>query len=299
MSGKQSGQAVLVEGYYTQRISFYEQAIETEPDIMSHYWHLGLACLLDGQEEAAEATWLLVMSQGTPEDMGQWVVELIQILDIEAQRQADLNNTQIAWLIRQHLRFVAPAEINNLLHLLLLSLTLGSFTLELLKDWQVMEFLEQSSPEAVNADLLLQVLKQLLEFPSEETLAFIPVCLAHAHPSEIFISTVVSFAVKVAHQQQRQNFAAKLSELCLKVYPEHPGALQHLSCFYTNGGYYQQGIETAKRFYNNCQAIDWKILGNYLILRALLSAGSWLEVGKLLNDMNCSCYSSLRKKQKI
>jgi len=281
MSMQHPGQVLLLEGHYDQGISFYEQAIETEPDVMTNYWYLGLAHLLHGEEEAAEAIWLLTMSQGTAENVEQWGRELGQILDAEAQRQADLNNIQTAWLIRQHLREIAPTEVNNLLHLLLLSFTLGSFTLELLKDWQVVELVEQSLPEAVNPEVLLQVIKQLLEFRTEETLAFVTACLLHARPREIFIGTLIPVAVKAAYQSHQPNFAAKLAEFCLKLNPEYPGALQHLSCFYTNAGDHQQGIEAAKQFYNNCQTLDWQILGNYLILRALLSAGSWQEVGEV------------------
>lgn len=266
---------LLTEGYYNQEISFYEQAIETQPDNITHYLHLGLAYLLQSQEEEAEATWLLAMSQGTSENIELWTRELIQILDTEAQRQAEQNNTQTAWLIRQHLREIAPGEINNLLHLLLLSLTLESFSPELLKAWQVVELLKQSVPEAIDRDLLLQVLKKLLETPTEETLPFVTVCLPL---SEIFVDIVISVAVKVAYKDQQPDFAAKLAELCFKLHPSNPGVLQQLSCFYTNAGAHQQGIEAAKQFYNNCQTLEWQILGNYLVLRALLSAGSWLEV---------------------
>ena len=280
MKWQRPSQDLLLEGYYDQGISHYVQAIETEPDVMTHYWHLGLAYLLQGHEEEAEATWLLAISQGTPENMEQWIRELGQILDTEAQRQADIDNTQIAWLIRQHLRELAPPEVNNLLHLLLLSLTLGSFAPELLEDWQVVGLLEQSSPEVVNPELLLQVLKQILKFPTEETLAFVTACISHAHSPDIFIGIVISVAVKVAYQDAQQCFAAKLAEVCLKLNPDHLGALQHLSCFYTNAGYHQQGIEAAKQFFNHCKTLDWQILGSYLILRALLSAGSWLEVGE-------------------
>jgi predicted O-linked N-acetylglucosamine transferase (SPINDLY family) len=280
-SSQQSGKILLQEGYYDQAISFYEQAIETEPDNMSHYWHLGLAYLLQEQEEAAQATWALAMSQGTTEEIEQWTKELSQILDTEAQRQLDLNHNQNAWLIRQHLREINPTEVNNILHLLLLSLTLDSFTLDLLKDWQIVEILEQSSPDLVDSNLLLQALKKLAEFSSEETLAFVTACLPYVRPPEIFIDTLVPVAIKVAYIDHRPLFAAKLAELCLKLNPVHAGALQHLSCFYTNAGSHQQGIETAKKFYNNCQSLDRQVLGNYLILRALLSAAAWQEVGEV------------------
>lgn len=282
MSLQQPGQSLIVEGNYDKVINFYEQAIETEPDVMSHYWHLGLAYILQGREEEASTTWLLAMSEGTEENIEQWTKELSEILDTEAQRQADLNNTQTAWLIRLHLREIAPTEVNNLLHLLLLALNLGSFTLELLQDWQVVEILEQSSPDRVNQELLLEVLKQLLEFPAKETVAFVAACLPHAQQPQIFIDSVVSGAVKAAYKKHLPEFAIELTEFCLKIHPNTPGALQHLSCFYTNAGQHQQGIDTAKQFYNNCQTIQWQILGNYLILRALFSAGAWLELEEVV-----------------
>lgn len=279
-SWQHSEQLLLSKSYYDQGISFYEQAIETEPDVIEHYWSLGLAYLLQGHEEAAQATWLIAMSQGTPENIEQWTRELSQILDNEAKRQTDQNNTQTAWLIRQHLREISPTEVNNLLHLLLLSLALGSFAPELLINWQVVELIEQTLPEAVNPELLLQVLKQILEFPTEETLAFATACFPHAPSPDIFIDTVLSAAVKVAYQDHQHGFAVKVAELCLKLHPGNLGTLQQLSCFYTNAEHHQQGIEAAKQFYNNCKKLDWQILGNYLILRAIISAGSWLEVGE-------------------
>ena len=275
------GQALLQAGKYDQSVSFYEQVIEAEPSVISHYWYLGLAYLLQEQEEAAQTTWLMAMSEGSAEDMEQWGRELAQVLDIEAQRQAELNNIQTAYLIRQHLREIAPAEVNNLLHLLLLSFALNSFSLELFKDWQVVEVLEKSSSDRVNPDLLLQSLKQVIELLTDEALDFFAACLPHARPPELFVKTVVSIAVKISYQKHQPDFAAKLAELCLQLQPDYSGALQHLSCFYTNAGNHQQGIEAAKHFYNNCKSIDWQVLGNYLMLRALLTAGSWREVREI------------------
>ena len=40
----------LVQGQYSEAASFYEQAIAAEPNVKSHYWHLGLLLLLQEQE---------------------------------------------------------------------------------------------------------------------------------------------------------------------------------------------------------------------------------------------------------
>ena len=80
----------LIEGDYIQAANLYEQAIEQEAEIKSHYWYLGLLLLLQGQEVEAQTTWLLGMAEGDPEQVEQWTVELIEVLQTEAQRQGNL-----------------------------------------------------------------------------------------------------------------------------------------------------------------------------------------------------------------
>ncbi|MBW4576224.1 MAG: O-linked N-acetylglucosamine transferase, SPINDLY family protein [Aphanothece sp. CMT-3BRIN-NPC111] len=280
MSWQQEAEALFLEGCYDQVANLYEQAIQTEPDAISHYWHLGLVYLLQGHEEEAQATWMVGMSQSTDETGERWLQELVQILDTEAQRQADLGDYETAWLIRQHLRELAPDEVNNLLHLIQLSLNLGSFTPDIFEEFQVVGFLGQCSSATVNSELLLAVMRQSIEFSSAETLAFFEACLAHVHePDEDeFVGTALAMAFKLCYQANQPIFAASIAELCLKFYPEYPAALQHLCGFYTNAGRHQQAIEVAKRYYSNCETVDWQIVGSYLILRSLMSAGAWSEI---------------------
>jgi len=279
MNWHQQAQEFLLENRYDQLASFSEQAIIDQPDVITYHWYLGLAYLLQGQEEAAQATWLLVIAQGTDEEAEQWAEELVQILNTEAQRQVKLGNFQASWVLRQHIREITPAYINNLLHLIQLGIDLGNFTPEDLNSWQAAINLEQTCPEEVDSELLLQVLKKLLEFTTPETLTFTKVCLHYyTQNSEAFINTLMPIAVKLAYQNHKPDFAANLAELCLKLQPEHSDALKHLSCFYSNAGCHQQAIETAKEFFNNCLTPLWQVQGSYLILRALSAAGSWLEV---------------------
>lgn len=279
MNWQQQAQEFLLKNSYDQVASVYEQAIAVEPDVITHYWHLGLAYLLQAQEDAAQATWLLAIAQGNEEETEQWAEELVQILNTEAQRQVDIDNFQASWLIRQHIREFAPTFINNLLYLIQLEIDLGYFTPEHLNDWQAAASLQQTSQEEVDLALLLQVIKKLLKFPTPETLAFVEACLPHyVQNPGIFIDTLMLAGVKLAYQTQRPDFAANLAELCLKLQPEHPEALKHLSCFYSNAGLHFQAIETAKRFFNICLTKPSQVQGSYLILRAIISAGSWLEV---------------------
>lgn len=270
---------LLNDGKYNQVAGLYEQAIEAEPNVMSHYWYLGLAYLLQNYEEDAQATWMLAIAEGTPEEVEEWTQELVNILDFEAQRQINISNLKNSWLIRQHIREITPAFANNLLHLLQLSIDLNELTTENFETWQPATVINQTDLAEIDTALLLQVIKKIIEFPIPETLEFVEACLPHQAQNPLaLIDTILPVAIKVAYQARRPDFAANLAELCLKLEPEHSETLRHLSCFYSNARLHTQAIETAKLFFSNCNNTSWQLQGSYLILRALLTCGAWLEV---------------------
>ncbi len=270
---------LLNDGNYNQIASLYEQAIETEPNVMSHYWYLGLAYLLQNYEEDAQATWMLAIAEGTPEEVEEWTTELVNILDFEAQRQVNISNLKNSWLIRQHIREITPTFVNNLLHLLQLSIDLDELNPEIFENWQLATVINQADSTEIDTDLLLRVIKKIIKFPIPEVLEFVEACLPHqAQNPTALIDTIIPVAIKVAYQARRPDFAANLAQLCLKLEPNHSEALRHLSCFYSNARLHQQAIETAKRFFTNSTNTSWQLQGSYLILRALLTCGAWLEV---------------------
>ncbi|NES23538.1 MAG: tetratricopeptide repeat protein, partial [Symploca sp. SIO3E6] len=78
----------LLQGDYSKAADIYKQAIAVEPEVKSHYWHLGLMLLLQGRETEAQMTWLSVMMEGESEEIEQWTTELVEVLQQEAERQA-------------------------------------------------------------------------------------------------------------------------------------------------------------------------------------------------------------------
>ncbi|NET56918.1 MAG: tetratricopeptide repeat protein, partial [Symploca sp. SIO2E6] len=98
IESRMEGQAAeyLRQGKYGKAISLYEQFVEADTTVMSNYWYLGLAQLLAGEVTEAQAIWFCAIAQGTPEDMEQWLVELITILDSTAQRLLGERNLQLA-----------------------------------------------------------------------------------------------------------------------------------------------------------------------------------------------------------
>jgi FkbM family methyltransferase len=206
VSWQQQAHQCLMRGDYAQATSYYEQAVEAEPSVKCHYWHLGLMLLLQGQETEAQTTWLLAIAEGEPEQIEQWTVELTQVLQTEAERREAVEDYPIAWVLRQHMREIFPRNINNLLHLILLSIKLNNFTGEELTDLGIMELLQEEQ-SLVDSGLLLQVLQSILEHASFApwATAFSEACLSHAPEPQAFVNVV--------NQSRNQRQGAKYSYL--------------------------------------------------------------------------------------
>ena len=275
---QQQADELLAEGKYLKLSSLYENAINLEPEVISHYWHLGLSYLLLGHEEEAQTTWMLALAEADSENTEEIAEDLIKILDAEAQRQASIEQFQTSWLIRNHIKEIAPTFTNNLLHLIQLAIKLDDFAIESLNDWQILASLEQANLEEINLELLTEVIRKLIEFPVPETLAFAEACQSfYLEQPAIFIEALMVAAVRLAYQIHRPDFAASLAELCLKVDAKHPEVLRHLILFYGKLGSYQKAVETAKAFLSNFDSILYQIQGSYLLQSAILGGGAWLE----------------------
>ncbi|MEE3717829.1 FkbM family methyltransferase [Tumidithrix elongata RA019] len=108
-------------------IEFYQQAIATNPDLKSNYWHLGLALLLQGEVEEAQMVWLSAVSDMSPEQLESALIELTQILEAEAQNREAIADFEVVWLIRHHICENNPEDLNNLLKLILASIEIKQF----------------------------------------------------------------------------------------------------------------------------------------------------------------------------
>jgi predicted O-linked N-acetylglucosamine transferase (SPINDLY family) len=285
---------LLTEGKYSQISSLYEDAITTEPEVISHYWYLGLGYLLQGHEEEAQTTWMLALAEADSEEAEQLAEDLVNILNTEAQRQENIEQLQTSWLIRSHIREIAPKFINNLLHLIQLAINLDEFTLESLNDWQVASILQDSLPEKIDLELLSDILKRVVGFPTPETLAFAEASQPYyIEQPNVFIEILMIAAVRLANQVHRADFAASLAELCLKADAKHPEALRHLTLFYCIIGSYQKATETAKVFLNNFDDPLYQVQGSYLLMSSLLRGGAWRETVDSITDQHKSLVRSL------
>lgn len=168
----------IAQHQYSEAIALYEQSIEADPSVMSNYWYLGLAFLLQGQETEAQATWLSAIAEGDSDQVNTRTADLINILSAEALRhEADID-LQTAWALRQYICEFSPENFNNLLSIILLSIQLGLLhyhgKLALLQATQLI--LYENNIE-INLNLLVKVLENLLNVnPFHD---FVEICLIH------------------------------------------------------------------------------------------------------------------------
>lgn len=76
----------LRDNKYSEAIAIYEDCIQANPNELCNYWNLGLALLLQGNEEEAQLIWLSVMLEPDSEQINQRLAELVNVLENEAFR---------------------------------------------------------------------------------------------------------------------------------------------------------------------------------------------------------------------
>ncbi|MEH1895322.1 MAG: tetratricopeptide repeat protein [Nostoc sp.] len=274
-------QQYFIQEKYSQAAQLYEQAIAIEPNAISYYWHLGLMLLLQGQEVEAQMTWMLPMTEADEEQLQIWTNELIQILQIEAERREKLTEYSVAWLIRQHIREINPSYINNLLQILILSIKLQNFEqIDNLNEWGLIESLNAKKSE-INTELLIQVIKDFLNtVPLHPVnLDLIEASLPYFSETHECFSILLPVAMQIGHTLRQPLLAASLLELHLRLEPHNVEILRHLATFYQDARNYSQGIETARLCCSLSEGLADKIFALHLLLRGLMSAGGyWQEI---------------------
>ena len=286
----QKAQKYWLQGDYFAAANLYEKAIEAEPETKSLYWELGLMLLLQGQEAEAQTTWLLAMAEGDDEEVDRATVELLEVLQGEAQRQENLAQYSLAWVIRQHIREINPPDINNLLNLIRLSIRLKTYTGEELTSLGLIEILQlEPAPNPVNVDLLMQVLKAVLEYAPflSSSQELVSASLPHiSHPS-VFLPIILVASLTIANSSPQ--IAAELLEIFRRLesqlnLPERLTILHLLASFYQNYRRYDKGIELAKLCLSLSEELIDIVYANYKILRGLMGAvGYWDEVCSVID----------------
>ena len=292
----------LNSGNYSQASKFYEQAIEIEPNIKSHYWYYGLTLLLQNQETEAQMTWMLAMSEGELEEVDVWNQELLEILETAAQQQEQLEIHALAWTIRQYIKEIAPTNIQNLLLILLLSIKINNCHDEDINNLGIIELLQSKSKIVINDSLyslLFKVLETLLNYypPLLDYLPkFLEATLSCVQYPEHFINLVIPASFSLTYSAHEPRLAIKLIQVCLNLFPQELELLISLANFYQRLEDHKNVIDNARLCCALAKTLPDKIFSMYLLLRGLLSAGGyWKEALEVFQQYEYLLLSLIRE----
>ena len=272
---------LLDEENYTAIIDFYEVEINKNTEDISLYWYLGLAYLLSGQEAEAGTTWLAVFSEGNESMIDAWTKELIEVLETEAQRQLTLKNYQLSWLIRQQILELAPTLVNNLLHLVGLEIMLERYQSNILKELQILELLEQSEPNAVDLNLLLAILKDVLKFPAFESVDFARASVKYHPNKKALIPEINQIANQMAYEERYPLYAIDLNNIFLEYEPENLLHCKQRFWYYTTANRTDEALEVAQEFQQRANTILLKVYASYLLIHLEIIRADWTAVMNL------------------
>jgi tetratricopeptide (TPR) repeat protein/predicted O-methyltransferase YrrM len=164
MQVQQTATDYLARQDYEGALALCRQNIQANPQVISNYWYLGVALLLQGKQADADQCWNTVLSQGTPAQVQQWRSQLQEILGAIATQRESVQDWQTALVLRDRIRAIGPNDINNHLTCLQLYLHLdrldSPFSEQLIK---TTDLLNSGGYSHLNQRLLIQVLQQLAE----------------------------------------------------------------------------------------------------------------------------------------
>ena len=263
-------------------IQEYEQNITENPQEVTNYWYLGLALLLAGREEEAQIAWMTPLLEFGEEESEQWLLQLTEILLNAAQQQETDSQSQLAWVIRQHIREFVPGDINNLLKIIELNIDLK------IEDWEttinqlIAIISELIEPPVFDEKLLVPVIEKLLRPnpvdppPLIDKLveAFIPYLIN----SETIIKLLIDKADAYSHffDYQMSLYFAKIA------YHLRPNNLACLGKIISPlqslaGSHHKESIDWANKYLEIAQEPIDKILGNHFLLTGFLKSLDYPE----------------------
>jgi predicted O-linked N-acetylglucosamine transferase (SPINDLY family) len=273
----------LLAADYPSVIHYYEQLLEQEFVSFTNYWYLGLAYLLNEEEEPAQTIWMMAITQAPELQIESLTEELVTVLHQEAERQLRVNDKPKSWLIRSHLRGVNPSELANILLLILLEIELDIFTPENISIYEVCSLLEQKKSESVDIEQLFKTVQNVLKYPALESINLAKSSLVHASPVEQWMEMLIQAAKDLGYGQNSPLLGIELIYLCLQLRPNALEALEHLPRLHLEAHQYQEAIQTATHFYECCNTVDSQFFSNALLLKSMLSAGAWNNIAPVAN----------------
>jgi predicted O-linked N-acetylglucosamine transferase (SPINDLY family) len=274
---QENHQVLWMQADYPKFIRVIEEEIQSASVDLVDYWYLGLAYLLEGDEESAQLIWLSAISEQDEDSDDLLLKSLVETLGIEAERLADSQKFQQAWAVRHHIRELEPENLTNLVLLIDLSIKIDEFAEELLEKLGITHVL-QTSTTIVESSILIPVLEKVLQYPAEEVLDFSEACLSYISDRETWADLLTTAAATYAFERRLTLFAIALVKLCLQHEPNNIIALSYLPRFYNDSRNYTEAIKAARVFYERSTTPETLFASSCILFHTVGRTGDWDEI---------------------
>jgi predicted O-linked N-acetylglucosamine transferase (SPINDLY family) len=278
----QEANSLFQKEEYAQAEFLYEQAISQDPEDLSNYWYLGLCLLFQGKEEEAHIAWMTPILEASEEQQEVWTENLLQVLEKEAQHQETKKSWQLAWLLRQHIGEIFPNKIENLLHLLQLSIFTNNFEIPNRNLERITQSLQDVNI-SIDTNLLWKTLQEVLETaqPHDSVVQFVDICIQRlSAPSTQDLVDLLIYYIQKWSTFDKVN-ASRLSQLCVKLEPDNINLLKKTISLFQDVGKYSDSVLLAERLLDVSNNLGNKLVAHHLQIRGLLSTGGrWEEALK-------------------
>ena len=280
-------QADLDKEDFSKVVSICEDAIQDNPKTLEYSWYLGIAYLLQGDEETAQLVWWSTIAEHEDDSL-DWVCRsLVKILSIEAERLASMNRFREAIALRYHIREFDPQLLENLFLLVELLIELNDLDSEKIEELNIVTLLE-SKDKNIEQSLLLRVCRKVLHIPAAFSIEFTKACFPYFIESEQWIQMVNETANEMAYQKRLVSYAIDIVKLCLQHAPSDNAALGYLPRFHLECQQFSEAVVEARNFLLQCSTPESKFFATTILLSTLMSAGDWEQIpvaGDLLKGM--------------
>jgi predicted O-linked N-acetylglucosamine transferase (SPINDLY family) len=271
----------LLSGKYELALNRYEQVVLQDPSLKIAYWMYGVVLLLQGQEAEAQMAWLTGMADGSEMQTEAWQQELLTVLDTQSTRLERQPDIAAAWLLRQHLREIAPSDLSNLLQAIGLSLQVERFAISDLAP-AIAALLDGQLNLATTA-LLESTTQRLLAqaTPDRQIVEWVKTSAPLFNSPEQLTEQILTTSARWAAQQNVPDLACQLAEVCLNITPNDLKVWMNLASLYRQAKQWDQAIAAARHTLTLAQTPTAQLLAHELLLLNLIDAGGYGSEAKL------------------
>ncbi|MEM9220742.1 MAG: O-linked N-acetylglucosamine transferase, SPINDLY family protein [Cyanobacteria bacterium P01_F01_bin.150] len=257
--------------------------LEQEPENDRFCYYVGLALLLQGEPEEAQAVWLLRLTEQEADTVDEFSESLIVFLDQAALKHESQKRIEATWAIRRCIRDLQPDHLNNTLAEIRLSIQTSRANFKSLEniEWIAwLETLDKHEQRNIETSSLQATVVTLLENAPLESITHQLTKFSFSIIGDApgFEKYLVDRCLAIYNDFGRPDLVAYLLQSYCEKYPDAYEPLLRLSAIFNRLKEYEQGAKIAQRLYQLSPTIVDQAIVNYQwIYNLLYCGGKWEE----------------------